>query len=191
MFQDMWVNGVDESNTCTRMLPSNSPVTTVTPDDIRCNSQFLRSDKIMSAGGNMTAEMHAQPGDRSCSNQAIGGNHFGSSSTCRRSQTQQRTAALDTLNSNCDHGSFTIPASISPGEYLVRAEAVALHAAQSAGGAQFYMSCYQVNITGGGAASPDGLSFPGAYKATDPGILIDIYKPITVYAIPGPAVFAE
>lgn len=31
----------------------------------------------MSAGGNMTAEMHAQPGDRSCTNQAIGGNHFG------------------------------------------------------------------------------------------------------------------
>ena len=25
----------------------------------------------------MTAEMHAQPGDRSCTNQAIGGNHFG------------------------------------------------------------------------------------------------------------------
>jgi lytic cellulose monooxygenase (C1-hydroxylating) len=25
----------------------------------------------------MTVEMHAQPGDRSCSNQAIEGNHFG------------------------------------------------------------------------------------------------------------------
>jgi lytic cellulose monooxygenase (C1-hydroxylating) len=25
----------------------------------------------------MTVEMHAQPGDRSCTNQAIGGNHFG------------------------------------------------------------------------------------------------------------------
>jgi cellulase len=97
----------------------------------------------------------------------------------------------DTLNSNCGHRSFTIPASISPGAYLVRAEAIVLHAAQSAGGAQFYMSCYQVNITGGGAASPAGVSFPGAYKATDPGILIDIYKPITDYVIPGPAVFAE
>jgi lytic cellulose monooxygenase (C1-hydroxylating) len=31
----------------------------------------------MSAGGNMTVEMHAQPGDWSCSNQAIGGNYFG------------------------------------------------------------------------------------------------------------------
>ncbi len=31
----------------------------------------------MSAGGNMTVEMHAQPGDRACTSQAIGGNHFG------------------------------------------------------------------------------------------------------------------
>jgi cellulase len=94
------------------------------------------------------------------------------------------------LNSNCGNRSFTIPASIAPGAYLVQAEAIALHAAQTAGGAQFYMSCYQVNITGGGAASPPGVSLPGAYVATDPGILIDIYNPITNYVIPGPAVFS-
>lgn len=93
------------------------------------------------------------------------------------------------MNSNCGHRSFTIPASIAPGPYLVRAEAIALHAAQTVGGAQFYMSCYQVNITGGGAANPSGVSFPGAYSATDPGILIDIYNPITSYVIPGPTLF--
>jgi cellulase len=31
----------------------------------------------MLAGGNMTIEMHSQIGDRSCTNQAIGGNHYG------------------------------------------------------------------------------------------------------------------
>tara|TARA_R110002060_G_scaffold53677_4_gene64347 strand:- start:1286 stop:1540 length:255 start_codon:yes stop_codon:yes gene_type:complete len=29
------------------------------------------------AGDSVTVEMHAQPGDRSCKNEAIGGNHFG------------------------------------------------------------------------------------------------------------------
>jgi hypothetical protein len=29
------------------------------------------------AGSNVTVEMHQQPGDRSCANEAIGGNHYG------------------------------------------------------------------------------------------------------------------
>ena len=29
------------------------------------------------AGSSITVEMHQQPGDRSCSNEGIGGNHFG------------------------------------------------------------------------------------------------------------------
>jgi hypothetical protein len=29
------------------------------------------------AGSNVTVEMHQQPGDRSCTNEAIGGNHYG------------------------------------------------------------------------------------------------------------------
>lgn len=30
-----------------------------------------------SAGDTLTVEMHQQPGDRSCANQAIGGDHYG------------------------------------------------------------------------------------------------------------------
>jgi cellulase len=48
-----------------------------------------------------------------------------------------------------------------------------------------YMSCYQVNITVGGSCEPSWC----AYEATDPGILIGVYKPITDYVIPGLAVF--
>jgi hypothetical protein len=34
------------------------------------------------------------------------------------------------------------------------------------------------------------VAFPGAYSATDPGILIDIYYPLpTNYTFPGPAVW--
>lgn len=61
----------------------------------------------------------------------------------------------------------------------MRAEHIALHTASSAGAAQFYLSCGQVTITGGGSGKPGPLvAFPGAYKATDPGILINIYYPV-------------
>lgn len=34
-----------------------------------------------------------------------------------------------------------IPSDIPAGDYLMRAEVIALHVASSAGGAQFYLSC--------------------------------------------------
>lgn len=52
------------------------------------------------------------------------------------------------------------------GNYLLRAEVIALHVAGSVGGAQFYMSCYQLQITGGGSANPATVKLPGAYSAT-------------------------
>jgi hypothetical protein len=81
-----------------------------------------------------------------------------------------------------------IPKSLPSGEYLFRVEHIALHSAGSSGGAQFYISCAQVKVTGGGSGSPSPLvAFPGAYKASDPGILINIYYPIpTSYTPPGP-----
>jgi len=72
-----------------------------------------------------------------------------------------------------------LPSSLPSGEYLFRVEHIALHSAGSAGGAQFYISCGQINVTGGGSGSPGPLvAFPGAYKATDPGLMINIYYPV-------------
>ncbi|KAI1082341.1 glycoside hydrolase family 61 protein [Whalleya microplaca] len=73
---------------------------------------------------------------------------------------------------------FTVPQCLADGDYLFRIEHVALHSASAAGGAQFYISCAQINISGGsGSANPSNLvSFPGAYKATDPGLMINIYN---------------
>ncbi|KAG8747187.1 hypothetical protein FRC12_014127 [Ceratobasidium sp. 428] len=83
-----------------------------------------------------------------------------------------------------------IPKCIPPGNYLLRAEIIALHAAGSYPGAQFYMECAQINVTGGGTASPPTVSFPGAYSGTDPGVKISIYyPPVTNYIIPGPRPF--
>jgi hypothetical protein len=87
--------------------------------------------------------------------------------------------------------SVTLPKSLPSGEYLLRVEHVALHTAGSANGAQFYLSCAQINVQNGGSGSPSPLvSFPGAYKNTDAGILVNIYYPIpTNYKPPGPAVW--
>ncbi|KAK4239232.1 putative endo-beta-1,4-glucanase D [Achaetomium macrosporum] len=85
-----------------------------------------------------------------------------------------------------------IPRCIRSGYYLLRAEHIGLHVAQSQGGAQFYISCAQIGVTGGGSTDPPNkVAFPGAYKATDPGILININYPVpTSYKNPGPAVFS-
>lgn len=85
-----------------------------------------------------------------------------------------------------------IPRCIRSGFYLLRAEHIGLHVAQSSGGAQFYISCAQLGVTGGGNTDPPNkVSFPGAYRASDPGIMININWPIpTSYQNPGPPVFS-
>lgn len=43
-------------------------------------------------------------------------------------------------------------------------EAIALHVASTFGGAQFYLSCGQVEVTGGGSGTPGPLvAIPGVY----------------------------
>jgi cellulase len=162
--------------------------------------------------------MHQQNGDRSCANEAIGGAHYGpvlvymskvaDASTADGStpffKVFQDTWAKNSaggggsddywgtkdLNTNCGKMDVKIPANLAAGDYLLRAEAIALHSASGLNGAQFYVTCYQITVTGGGSTSPAGVLFPGAYKATDPGIQINIYQNLASYAAPGPAVIA-
>jgi len=212
-WQELWVGSTDEAGTCVRTVPSNSPVTSVSTNDIRCNvggTKGVTGVCTVAAGTSLTVEMHQQAGDRVCTTEAIGGNHYGPVMIYMSKVTDATTAdgstpwfkvAQDTyagttaswgteiLNANCGKRSFVVPKALPSGDYLVRAEAIALHAAASSGGAQFYMSCFQVKVTGGtGTAVPAGVSFPGAYKATDPGILINIYQTPLTYNAPGPAV---
>ncbi|KAF2010034.1 carbohydrate-binding module family 1 protein [Aaosphaeria arxii CBS 175.79] len=103
--------------------------------------------------------------------------------------------AVDNMIANQGWHYFTMPSCIAPGEYLLRVELLALHSAGQSGQAQFYMECAQIKITGSGTSKGSNfVSFPGAYKSNDPGILLSIYdttgqpymggKP---YQIPGPA----
>ncbi|KAI1343680.1 carbohydrate-binding module family 1 protein [Xylariaceae sp. FL0016] len=87
---------------------------------------------------------------------------------------------------------IAIPSCLEDGQYLLRAEMIALHAASSELGAQLYMECAQINVSGGSATvSPTTYSIPGIYAQDDPGILINIYSMTadSKYTIPGPDPF--
>lgn len=50
--------------------------------------------------------------------------------------------------------------------------------------------CAQLNIVGGSAdKTPATVSFPGAYKQNDAGILYNLYSGSKTYTSPGPSVF--
>jgi cellulase len=160
------------------------------------------------AGSPLTVEMHAQPGDRKCTQPAIGGAHYGPVLVYMAKVADAKTATTgsffkvaedgysgttatwgtEILNANCGKRAFTVPKSIASGDYLVRAEALALHA--GVGNPQPYVSCFQVKVTGGGSANPAGVSFPGAYKLSDPLFSKAIYDSSFKYVSPGPAVYS-
>ncbi|KZV75251.1 lytic polysaccharide monooxygenase [Peniophora sp. CONT] len=78
--------------------------------------------------------------------------------------------------------SVTLPSDIKAGNYLFRNEIIALHS-----GAEFYPACAQLSISGSKTGTPNAtVSFPGAYIATDPGILDPhIYDTPVNYTFPG------
>ncbi|KAJ7474843.1 glycoside hydrolase family 61 protein [Mycena latifolia] len=89
----------------------------------------------------------------------------------------------------------TLPTNIKPGAYLIRHEIIALHLADTKGGAEFYPSCSQIRIGGSGTGAPtedELVLLPGAYSDTDPGILVpDVFNtPPPPYTFPGPPIAA-
>ena len=128
----------------------------------------------VAAEDQVTVEIHQQPGDRSCKNEAIGGahydpatvymsnsrwlrwvvqsfskmdghrNHIANLWTVKRAGSKVRDYdnwSTKDLTTCCGKANVKILSDIPPGDYLLLAEALALHTAQSAGGAQFYMTC--------------------------------------------------
>lgn len=209
-WQQMWVGSTDMGSTCARTVKDNSPITSLTSSDMFCGRGPASSSGIctVAAGDALTVEMHAQPGDRKCSQPAIGGNHYGPVLIYMAKVSDAKTAqsaswfkvaedgykgttaswGTEILNANCGKRAFTVPRSLAAGDYLVRAEAIALHA--GAGNPQPYVTCFQVKVTGGGSATPSGVSFPGAYKISDPLFSKAIYDSSFKYVSPGPAVYS-
>ncbi|KAF2200397.1 beta-1,4-endoglucanase [Delitschia confertaspora ATCC 74209] len=209
-WQELWVGSTDMSTKCARTVKDNSPITSLTSPDMFCGRGPAQAASTcdVDAGSSLTVEMHAQPGDRSCSQPAIGGNHYGPVLIYMAKVADASTASsaswfkvaedgytgttaswgTEILNANCGKRSFTVPKSLASGNYLVRAEVIALHA--GAGNPQPYVTCFQVNVKNGGSATPSGVSFPGAYKLSDPLFSKAIYDSSFKYVSPGPAVFS-
>ncbi|EAA29018.1 carbohydrate-binding module family 1 protein [Neurospora crassa] len=98
--------------------------------------------------------------------------------------------ASDTLIKDGNSWVVEIPESIKPGNYVLRHEIIALHSAGQANGAQNYPQCFNLKVEGSGSTVPAGVAGTELYKATDAGILFDIYKNDISYPVPGPSLIA-
>jgi hypothetical protein len=75
---------------------------------------------------------------------------------------------------------FNLPSSLPNGEYLLRIEQLAVHNPWPAGIPQFYISCAQIRVTGGGSGSPNPtVSIPGHVRQSDPGYTANIYNQVS------------
>ncbi|KAG4425391.1 hypothetical protein IFR04_001541 [Cadophora malorum] len=190
----------------------NGPITDVTSNDIVCNggpnpttpssqiidvvagstvkAKWRHSDAmVIDASHKGPVMAYLKKVDNALTDTGIGGGWFKIEEAGYNAATGKW--AVDDLIAADGYQSIRIPSCLPNGQYLLRAELIALHGAGSPAGAQFYMECAQINVSGGtGTASPATVAFPGTYSASDPGILISIYYPaITSYAIPGPRPF--
>ncbi|KAL1654101.1 hypothetical protein SLS61_003507 [Didymella pomorum] len=88
---------------------------------------------------------------------------------------------------------FKIPKDIENGQYLLRAEHIAVHAAggPDGAGAQFYIGCAQIEVSGATGKKPSPVGkFPDSSR--DPGIYFSPYwPPIVNYTMPGLKVYPE
>lgn len=213
-FPDLIVNGTTSTDwqyvRITANHYSNGPVTDVTSSAIRCyeldstaatqagiatvaagSTVGFKADNTMGHPGYFSAYMTpASPAANS--NQAgLGKTWF---KIWEWAPKYSPSTGLVFDSENIQQFTFTIPKNTPSGQYLLRGEQIALHVAGSSGGAQFYIGCAQLNVVNGGSGNPGPtVSFPGAYSATDPGIMINIYSlpsGYSGYKAPGPAVWS-
>ncbi|KAL2814361.1 glycosyl hydrolase family 61-domain-containing protein [Aspergillus cavernicola] len=207
----VWINDEDQglgnsADGYIRSPPNNSPVTDVTSTDLTCNvNGDVATAKTLEvvAGDKITFEWHHN--SRDASDDIIDLSHLGPV-LVYMAPTEEGSAgsnwvkiyedgytdgtwAVETLVANKGKHSVTVP-DVPAGDYLFRPEIIALHEGDREGGAQLYMECVQFKVTSDGSNTlPEGVSIPGVYTATDPGILFNLYGSFTSYPIPGPAVW--
>jgi cellulase len=103
--------------------------------------------------------------------------------------------ANELASDNGDSFKIQLPSDIKPGKYVLRTELIALHGnmkdlKQQAlkGQVQIYLHCFNLDIVGSGSATPEGVTFPQAYKGED---LAFRFNPYMSYGIPDPAAAME
>ncbi|KAF3762945.1 family 61 glycoside hydrolase [Cryphonectria parasitica EP155] len=224
IFQKVSVNDQDQAELVGLRAPdNNNPVLDVTSDSLICGTAGTTSTTVISAepGDKIGAWWQHIIGGPQGANDAdnpIASSHKGpvmaymarvvNAATSPQTglqwfkissdgfDTSTKTWGVDDMIANDGWSYHTLPSCLAPGQYLLRAEIIALHSAYAQGQAQFYSSCAQLEVGGSGSTNfSSTVSFPGAYTATDPSILINIYGPTgqpdnggKPYTPPGPAV---
>ncbi|KAH9880015.1 hypothetical protein J1614_002040, partial [Plenodomus biglobosus] len=188
--------------------PNNSPVVDVTSKDMTCNVAGTKATTSVTVAGGDEITFQWHHNNNLPSDDIIDPSHKGpimvyaSKAGSSLSWTKLAEDGYDGKSWAVDKliaGKYTgkpgqhkvkLP-NLAAGNYILRPEIIALHEGNRQAGAQFYMECVHIKVTGSGSATlPAGVSFPGAYKATDPGVLFDIYSgAISNYPIPGPKVW--
>ncbi|OAL56468.1 endoglucanase-like protein II [Pyrenochaeta sp. DS3sAY3a] len=203
-FHQFWINGETPGyQTGIRMPPSNSPVEDVTSNDMACNvggSKVPSGVETIAASEGDTIKVQwdssGHPGpithflfgpvDDASQATGIGAGWF----KIDEVDYVDGKWANEIMQADGMTHEFKLPTGLASGEYLLRSEMLALHGAQTVGGAQFYIGCAQLKITGTGTAGSCGptISLPGAYKAEDANIYIpNVYNGFdaTTYKAPG------
>ncbi|KAF2640984.1 hypothetical protein P280DRAFT_299256 [Massarina eburnea CBS 473.64] len=195
IFQKLTANGVqgDAYQNIRTNTNNNSPVTDLADNDLRCN--------VGGGTGGSTTTVSTAAGSSLTFTADIAVYHQGPVSFYMTPVTSASTADGSTpwfkikeIGPTFPGGTWdleqsynvTIPSCVAAGEYLVRIEQLAIHNPGAA--PQFYTSCAQVKVTGGGSKSFSGVSIPGHVKATDAGYTANIYNNFNNYTVPGPAV---
>ncbi|OTA96540.1 carbohydrate-binding module family 1 protein, partial [Hypoxylon sp. CO27-5] len=216
IFVQLEANGVTNPVSYGIRTPSyDGPITDVTSNDVACNggpNPTTPSDKIIDVKAGSTVNAIWRHTLTSGPNDVMDASHLGPTLAYLKKVDDATTdkgygggwfkiqedgysdgvwGTTKVIN-NAGKQPITIPDCLPDGQYLLRAEMIALHAAGSPNGAQLYMECAQINISGGSATkTPTTYSLPGIYKQDDPGILINIYSMSkdSTYVIPGPDPF--
>ncbi|EJF61090.1 hypothetical protein DICSQDRAFT_106787 [Dichomitus squalens LYAD-421 SS1] len=215
VFSAIAVNGVEQGHgVAVRVPTSNTAITDVASNDVICNTNFIQpmSNVVASvpAGGVVAAEFHhtsagytgpdpADPLDPeekgpvlaylaaipdATQAEVTGLQWFKIFEEGLNTTTHQWGS--DLLFINKGYVNTTIPSCVKAGQYLLRVEYISLIQAAQYPGAQLFMSCAQIEVTEGGDATPETVSFPGAYTPTS--VVTDLDN-ISSYTAPGPAVF--
>ncbi|KAK3694166.1 glycoside hydrolase family 61 protein [Podospora appendiculata] len=178
----------------------NSPVTDLTSNDLRCNVGASGSGTAtvsVAAGSQFTFTLdtpvyHQGPVSVYMSKAPGAASDYDGSGAWFKIYDWGPTFSGSTSTWNMAGSyTFSIPTCIPSGDYLLRIQALGIHNPWPAGIPQFYISCAQISIAGGGSTTPSPTALiPGAFKDTDPGYTVNIYSNFLNYTVPGPAVFS-
>ncbi|KAI8810880.1 glycosyl hydrolase family 61-domain-containing protein [Cladochytrium replicatum] len=164
----------------------NSPVQgdQIENDDMICNvarpfSAFASAPLTVAAGDTVTMHWTTTPN----SAELIGAGHYGQglkptgwTKIFETTPDNSNDWCTNVVANNNNDYLVKIPSFLAPGDYVLRVHLAALHAAGSPGGAQFYIRCMDIKVTGSGTQKPPfELQIPGTWNKNTPGVLFDLY----------------